>query len=124
MSADSFHAFVCELFAGVGAISIKRMFGGAGVYADGLMFGLLADEVIHIKVDAALKAELLREGSGPFVWTPESGPRAGEQVEMGYWRLPEAALDDPDLAAAWGRKALTVARTKAAAKKKPPSKHR
>jgi DNA transformation protein len=122
MAENSFHEFVCELFAGVGAISVKRMFGGAGVYAEGLMFGLLADDTIYIKTDTALKADLMQEGSGPFVWTPESGPRAGEKVEMGYWRLPEAALDDPDLAAQWGRKALNVARAKATATKRPRSK--
>lgn len=118
MSADSSHEFVCELFRGLGAISVKRMFGGAGVYAEGLMFGLLADEVIYLKADAALKAELTQEGCGPFIWTPANGPRAGEKVEMGYWRLPDAALDDPDLAAQWGRKALGVARAKASSVKK------
>ena len=123
MSEDGFHGFVCELFAGVGTISVKRMFGGAGVYAEGLMFALLADDVIYIKTDTALKADLMREGSAPFVWTPENGPRAGEQVEMGgYWRLPEAAMDEPDLAAEWGRKALNVARAKATSTKRPRSK--
>ncbi|MGE0595492.1 MAG: TfoX/Sxy family protein [Hyphomonadaceae bacterium] len=122
MNADGFHDYVKELFAGVGAITIKRMFGGAGVYARGVMFGLLAGDVIHIKVDDALKAALRDEGSGPFVWSPDNGPRAGEQIEMGYWRLPEAALDDPDLAADWGRRALAVALKKASAKK--PKAHR
>lgn len=122
MAGDSFHAFVRELFRGVGAISVKRMFGGAGIYAEGLMFGLIGDEVIYLKADAALKTELAREGCGPFIWTPANGPRAGEKVEMGYWRLPDAALDDPDLAAQWGRKALGVARAKATATKKPRSK--
>jgi DNA transformation protein len=119
---ESFHAFVEELFAGVGAIQIKRMFGGAGGYADGLMFLLLAEEAIYLKADDALKQELRAQGSRPFVWAPTSGPRAGEKVEMGYWLLPEAALDDPDLAAPWGRKALAVA--KAAAKAKPKRKPR
>jgi DNA transformation protein len=121
MAADSFHDFARELFAGLGPIQVKRMFGGAGVYADGLIFGLIDEDTLYIKVDDALKAELKQEGSGPFLFSPGKGPRAGETLEMGYWRLPEAALDDPDIAAAWGRKALAVARA-AAAKKKPKKK--
>jgi DNA transformation protein len=94
------------------------MFGGAGGYADGVMFLLLGNDTIHIKVDEALKAELREEGSGPFEWTPQNGPRAGETIDLGYWRLPDSALDDPDEAAIWGRKALAIARAKAAAKPK------
>lgn len=115
--ADRFHEYVKELFAGLGPVQIKRMFGGAGGYADGVMFLLLGNDTIHIKVDDALKAELRAEGSGPFEWTPQKGPRAGETIDLGYWRLPDSALDDPDEAAAWGRKALAVARAKASAKK-------
>jgi len=116
MTDHSFHDYVKELFAGMGRVEIKRMFGGAGGYCDGMMFLLLADDTIHIKVDEALRAELREEGSGPFVWEPRSGPRKGEKVDLGYWRLPEAALDDPDLAADWGRKALAIAKAKARAK--------
>lgn len=122
--ADSFDDFVRELFEGVGPVQIKRMFGGAGGYADGVMFLLLGDDAIYIKVDEALKAELREIGCGPFVWEPRSGPRAGEKVDLGYWQLPERALDDPDEAAEWGRKALAVAKAKAAAKGKPKPKKR
>jgi DNA transformation protein and related proteins len=120
--ASGFHDFVVELFAELGQVSVRRMFGGAGAYADGLMFALIADDVIYIKVDEALKADLAAEGSGPFLWTPQHGPRAGEQMEMGYWRLPEAALDEPDLAAQWGRRALKAAQAAAATKKKKPKR--
>jgi len=116
MPGNSFHDFVRELFQGLGPVEIKRMFGGAGGYRDGVMFLLLADDTIHIKIDDALKAELRAAGSGPFQWTPQSGPRKGETIDLGYWRLPEAALDDPEQAVMWGRKALTIARAKAAAK--------
>src|SRR5262249_26113992 len=96
-------------------IQVKRMFGGAGVYAEGLMFGLLANDTIHIRArDEAMQRELRAEGSGPFIWTPQSGPHKGEHIDLGYWRLPDAALDDPDEAAKWGRKALALARAKAA----------
>ncbi|MFN3465823.1 MAG: TfoX/Sxy family protein [Terricaulis sp.] len=117
MAGDSFHEFVKELFAGVGPVHTKRMFGGAGGYADGVMFLLLADDTIYLKVDDALKTELGAEGCGPFVWEPQSGPRAGEELDLGYWRLPDSALDDPEEAAMWGRKALAVAKAKAAARK-------
>lgn len=118
MAADGFHAFVRELFEGLGPVMIRKFFGGGGVYADGVMFSLLANDVIYLKVDDALKRDLGEEGSGPFVWTPSSGPKAGQSVEMGYWRLPDAALDEPDEAVRWARRALDVARRAPAAKKK------
>lgn len=123
MAEDSFHAFAKELFAGLGPVRIKPMFGAAGVYAEGLMFALLAEETIHIKAnDDKMKAALRAEGSGPFVWSPQNGPRKGEHIDLGYWRLPEAALDDPEEAAKWGRKALALAKAKAAAKPKRRAK--
>lgn len=120
--ANSFHDFIKELFAGMGPIVVKRMFGGAGGYSDDVMFLLIADDTIYLKADDALKVELREEGSGPFVWEPSSGPRAGEKVEMGYWRLPDSALDDPDEAARWGRKALAIALAKAKPKAKKRAK--
>lgn len=120
MPDDSFHAFVKELFAGMGPVQIKRMFGGAGGFHDGLMFLLIADDTIYLKADDALKKELAGEGCGPFVWTPQSGPRKGEKLDLGYWRLPDSAMDDPDEAARWGAKALSIAKAKSASKKKAP----
>ena len=113
---DSFHDFVKELFAGMGPVQVRRMFGGAGGYSQGLMFLLIADDAIYLKADEALRRELEAEGCGPFIWIPDSGPRKGEHVPLGYWQLPPSALDDPDEAARWGRKALSVAKRKAAEK--------
>lgn len=122
MANDGFHDFVKELFAGMGPVQIKRMFGGAGGFRDGLMFLLLSDDTIHIKAnDEAMKAALRGEGSGPFEWVPQNGLRKGEKIDLGYWRLPEAAMDDPDEAVKWGRRALALAKAKAA-EKKPKAK--
>ena len=109
--------FVEDLFSQMGQVSLRHFFGGAGVYLDGTMFAMIADDVIYLKVDAPLKADLVDAGSGPFLWTPKSGAKAGQTLELGYWRLPETALDDPDEAAQWGRRALSVA--EAAARLKP-----
>jgi DNA transformation protein len=123
MAEDGFHDFVRELFAGMGRVEIRRMFGGAGVYADGLMFALLAEGAIHIKAnDAAMREMLAAHGSGPFVWSPQNGPRKGEKIDLGYWRLPDRALDDADEAVKWGRLSLALAKTKASAKTKTRSR--
>ncbi|THD60957.1 TfoX/Sxy family protein [Phenylobacterium sp.] len=111
---SDFHAFVEELFAGFGPVRIKRMFGGAGIYAGDVMFGLIDDETIYLKADGALKAELAAEGSAAWVYSRAPG----RWEETSYWRLPEAALDDPDEAAAWARKALAAAEAKKAAKRR------
>ncbi len=117
----AFHAFAQELFSGMGPVSVRRMFGGAGIFAGDLMFALIDDDTIFIKADDALKADLAALGS--VAWTYL---RANRTREMGYWRLPESALDDPDEAAEWGRRALAVAKAKAKpkAKKKPAAKRR
>jgi len=74
---SGFNAFVEELFAGLGPVRIRRMFGGAGVYAGETMFALIDDEVIYLKTDEALRAELQAEGSAPWVYSraPGSGRR-------------------------------------------------
>lgn len=108
-----FHAFVEELFEGLGPVRIRRMFGGAGVYTGETMFALIDDEVIYLKTDEPLRAEMQAEGSVAWVYRRA----AGKWEETSYWRLPETALDDPDEAVAWARKSLAVAEAKAAQKK-------
>jgi DNA transformation protein len=110
---SDFHAFVEELFAGLGPVRIRRMFGGAGIYADDVMFGLIDDDTIYLKTDEPLRAELRAEGSAAWVYSRAPG----QWEDTSYWRLPEAALDDPDEAVAWARKALAVSQAKAAGKR-------
>lgn len=110
---DPFHEFVTELLAPMGTVSIRRMFGGAGVFREGLMFALLGDDTVYLKADAALRADLESEGGVAFVWTR---PSTGEAIDMGYVSLPSSAMDDPDEASAWAKRALAVARPKAAAR--------
>jgi DNA transformation protein len=102
----------------VGPVRVRKMFGGAGVCAGERMFALIAQGLVYLKVNDALKADLAGVGSQPFVWIPPSGPRQGQKVEMSYWRLPDEALDDPEIAAKWARRASAVANAAPPAKKK------
>ncbi|MCI4645982.1 MAG: TfoX/Sxy family protein [Hyphomonadaceae bacterium] len=115
-SPDPFHEFVRELFAPLGPVTIKRMFGGAGVYAHEVMFGLIAQDQLYLKVDDALKVALEEEGSEPFRYEKKTG----EVAVMAYYALPDAATGDPEAASAWGRRALNVAlKAKTRNKRKP-----
>jgi DNA transformation protein len=118
--------FIRELFSQFRPVTVKRMFGGAGVYCEGLMFGLVFDDAIFLKVDETSIPDFEREGSRPFVYTrAKSAGRVGRH-SLSYWRLPERLYDDPDELAVWAGRALATAERKktvprAPAKRKPSS---
>jgi DNA transformation protein len=104
VSLDPDH--IRELFAAFGPVQVRRMFGGAGLYADGVMFGLVSGGLIHLKADAGTVARFEAEGCRPF----EYGTSAGRRAIMSYWRIPDRLYDDPDALAHWARQALEAAR--------------
>ncbi|MEM9179450.1 MAG: TfoX/Sxy family protein [Pseudomonadota bacterium] len=114
---NPFHTYVEDLFANLGRIRIRKMFGGAGVYSGEDMFALIDQDQIYVKSDDALKKSLQSEGGQPFEWT---NPSTGKTIKMSYVSLPVNALDDRDEASAWGRKALDVAVQARRAKVKSP----
>ncbi len=109
----SFKEFLIEQMAGFGPVTIRAMFGGAGVYHDGLMFALVDDEVLYLKVDETSRSAFESENLPPFVYSM----KGGKKIDMSYFRSPERCLDDADEMAQWCRVAYGVA-LKAAAKKK------
>jgi len=96
-------AFACELFSGLGPITTRKMMGGLCLYSEGTIFAIVhGDGRIHLKGAAAFGRDL--EAAGGRRWTYSRD--GGKQTAMPYWTLPEAALDDPDLACDWARRAL------------------
>ncbi|MCR9224708.1 MAG: TfoX/Sxy family protein [Hyphomonas sp.] len=114
---NPFHTYVEDLFANLGRIRIRKMFGCAGVYSGEDMFALIDQDQIYVKSDDALKADLVDEGGQPFEWT---NPNTGKTITMSYVSLPVNALDDRDEASGWARKALDVAVQARRAKVKSP----
>ena len=92
------------------------MFGGAGIYAGDVMFGLVSDDLIYLKADADTVPAFEREKCAPFQYTTKKGKRA----VMSYWRLPDRLYDDPIELAQWAKQAIAVARENAV--KKPAAK--
>jgi len=97
---------IVEMFAAFGPVTVRRMFSGFGIYADGMMFALAVRGVIYLKADAETVAAFENEGRGPFTYAAKGGKR----TVMSYWQLPDRLYDDADQLADWARAALAVAR--------------
>jgi DNA transformation protein len=100
-----------ELFAPFGPVAVKRMFGGFGVYADGLFFAICSQDEIYLKTDESTRPLFEAAGSRPFVYQGKHKP-----VTMSYWRLPDEAHEDEDALRHWARLAVDAARRAAAGK--------
>lgn len=94
-----------ELLAPLGPVVVKRMFGGGGVFLDGLMFGLLAGDGLYLKVDDRNRPAFEAEGLETFTYE-----RLGDQAALtSYRRAPDRLFDEPDEALAWAREAYGAA---------------
>ena len=113
--SSTYKDFIAGLLEPVGPVSIKRMFGGAGVYAEGVTFAIIDDDVMYLKVDDATRPKFESAGMGPFTYTSKSGQHALSS----YWRCPERLYDEPEELQDWARESIAVARRAAAAKPKP-----
>jgi len=114
--SDEFLAYVLDQLSGWGGVTARRMFGGAGLYRDGRMFGLLADDTAYLKVDDSNRAEYLTAGSSPF------RPYPDKPETMSYYEVPPDVLDQPEEMVRWARSSLAIqAGTRKARRRKPIS---
>lgn len=94
-----------ELFAGLGAISIRRMFGGKGIYHQGLIIALVVDDELLLKADAQSAQAFIDAGSRQ--WSYDSR-KSGKPVAMPYWSVPDDAYDDAEMMSDWARLAFAA----------------
>lgn len=91
-------------------VTAKAMFGGIGLYSDGLFFALMDGDQLYLKVDDGNRSDFESRGLGPFL------PYGDPAKPMHYYPVPEDVLDDVAALREWAEGALAVAR-RAAAKK-------
>lgn len=113
-------AWFRELLAPIGRITARRMFGGAGLYADGLIVGLEVAGALYLKTDEQTRQAFADAGGQPFVYDGK-----GQPVTLSYWTPPEEAMDSPEAMRPWARlaleatlRAVAVKSAKAATKKR------
>ena len=91
--------------AGGRAVSARAMFGGHGLYVDGLFVAIVDDDVLYLRADDASRAEFASLGLPPFEYATKEGKRHA----MSYLRAPDEALDSAQAMAPWVRSALGAA---------------
>lgn len=116
-ASEGFKEFVTDQLAGFGPVRIRNMFGGAGDYADDVMFALIADDTLYLKANETTAPKFEAEGTEPFTYTA----KGGKPIAMSYWEVPPRLLEEPEELTDWAREAYAIA---ASAKRSTPSKKR
>ena len=104
-----FVSYVVDLMSSIGPVYAKGMFGGHGIYLDGLMFALVANGVLYLKSDKNTEDDYKDKGLDAFKYS-----KKGKEYKMSYYRAPEEALEDGDEMNLWANKAYNVALNAAA----------
>ena len=109
--SQSYRGFVLEQLGRVTPVTGRSMFGGVGIYADGLFFALIAEDRLYFKVDDATRLEFEQRGMEPF-------RPFGEDSAMGYYEVPADVVEDVAQLETWMKRAIEVAAAAKAGKNK------
>jgi DNA transformation protein and related proteins len=105
------------LFEPFGSVTVRRMFGGSGIYAEGLCFAIEFKGEVFLKTDALSQAHFSAAGSTPFIYAAK-----GKSRPTSFWRLPDGAHEEADELRRWVAMGLEAARRATAARAKPKGK--
>ena len=102
---DDFANYCAELFAPLGSVRVKRMFGGHGLYVDDVFVAIVTSETLYLKADEQTAQRFEAQGCTAFSYEAKGRKR----VSLGYWSAPAEAMDSPALMRPWARLALEAA---------------
>ncbi len=118
---DSFGSYLRDLLGGLGPVSLRRMFGGQGLYHEGVMIGLVIGEELFLKTDERTREAFVQADGQPFVFHGK-----GRLVTTSYWTPPAEAMESAQAMQPWARLACVAAVRNAAskplAKKRPAAR--
>jgi DNA transformation protein len=118
VASDTFAEFLREQLAPLGRITMRRMFGKTGVFCDGVMFGMVTENTLYLRVDDENR-ETFKEAEA---YPPLNYEKGGSTIDLSFWRTPERLFDEPEEFVAWARAALAAAHRVAAARKRTTPK--
>jgi len=115
---DKITTYLLELLAPLGSVSARRMFGGVGLFQNGMMFGLIARGELFLKVGDTNRAMYEAAGEAPFSYPTKHG----SHTISSYWRCPPDLFDDSETLQTWARQAVEAAVIASRGKRKSPRK--
>lgn len=95
-----------EVMGDIHGVSSRGMFGGYGLYKDGVIFALIADDVLYFKVDESNRPDYEELDSKPFTYEA----KGHKPMVMSYWEVPERVMENSEELALWIEKAVSVSR--------------
>ena len=105
-ASASFAEFLREQLSPLGRLAMRRMFGKTGVFCDGLMFAMVTEDTLYVRVDDHNQATFAEAASTP----PLNYVAAkGRVIDLAFWRVPDRLFDEPEELLAWARAALGAA---------------
>ena len=104
--SDGFLEYIIDQLAKWGDVTAKRMFGGAGLYRNGKMFGLVADDVAYLKVDDTNRDKFITRGSSP------SKPFPNRPTMLSFFEIPEDILESPEELIEWAEESLSIQKSR------------
>ncbi len=96
---------VQDLLSGLEGVKARAMFGGHGLYLDGDIFGIVADDTLYFKVGDSNRRKYRDAGSRQFTYT-----NRGKEVALPYWEVPPDVLDDREQIALWAQESSRLSR--------------
>ena len=115
VASDSFSEFLRDTLGPLGHISMRRMFGKTGLFCDGVMFGMVRDNTLYLRVDDENRETFAEAQS----YSPLDYEKKGRAIALAFWRVPERLFDDPDEHVLWVRAALGAAHRVATKRRRP-----
>ena len=106
--------YLKEVFEQFGPITVRKMFGGYGVYHQGLMFALVADDIFYLKADDENSGYFRKAGLSQFEYN-----KSGKLVKMSYYQAPDEIMEDRELASIWAKRSYESALRAQISKSKP-----
>jgi DNA transformation protein len=120
VASDSFAEFLRDQLTPLGRVTLRRMFGNTSLFCDGLMFGIVADDTLYLRIDDHNQADFKEAGT----ISPFSYDKQGRSIDLAFWCAPEGLLDEPDELVTWAQNALAAARRVAAKRRQTAPKRK